>query len=43
MLSKNKMLVASKQMKETKDRIPYAAIGLVSMYDGQKCDVRIRS
>ena len=42
MLSKNKMLVASKQMKETKDRIPYAAIGLLSLDDGQKFDVSIR-
>lgn len=42
MLIKNKMLVTNLEMKETKDRIPYAATGLLSMDDGQKFDVSIR-
>ncbi len=42
MLIKNKMLVTNMEMKETKDRIPYAATGLLCMDDGQKFDVSIR-
>ena len=43
MLTKNKMLVTNIEMKEaTKDRSIYAAVGLLSMDDGQKFDVTIR-
>lgn len=42
MLTKNKMLVTNIEMKQTKDRVPYAAVGLLSMDDGQKFDVSIR-
>lgn len=42
MLIKNKMLVTNMEMKETKDRIPYATVGLLGMDDGQKFDVSIR-
>ena len=42
MLSRNKMLVTNMSIKETKDHVKYAAVGLLSLDDGQKFDVSIR-